>query len=100
MRAHTTSSPLHRKSKRGEFLTRPDYFCDFWLESGLCGTIYSAGDLLGYQRQRRDFHGTSARQREMPLRYRATRRLDLKYVCGKRATGFYGISKQEIRYNK
>lgn len=49
------------------------------------GTIYIARKIsLGYRRQCRDFHGVGS------LRYRATRRLDLEYGCGKSATSFYG----------
>lgn len=85
-----------RESKR-EFLTRPDYFCDSGLGStGLCGAIYSVGDLLEYQRQCRDIHFRCWAKRNV-LTIRATRRLDLEYDCGKRATSFYVTSEREIR---
>lgn len=88
-----------RKSKRGEFLTRPDYFCDFWL--GSPARYIALEDLSEYQWQCAGIlHGTTARRREMSLRCRAraTHRLDLEYGCSKPATSFYGVLKEERPY--
>lgn len=85
MRAHVTSVPLHGSRNGGEFLTRPDYFCDFW--SGL-RAIYSAGSLgasatvyLGFPRRCLFSLGENA------LAISRRQSIDLEFACGKLAPG-------------
>jgi len=92
MRAHYIRAAA-RKSKRGEFLTCPDYFCDFWLES-LGTAIYNAEFFGASAIVCWDFHGTTVRRRKTSLRYRITRRSDLEYGCGKLTTNFYDALKR------
>jgi len=82
-----------RKWKRGEFLTCPDYFCDFWLENperytqrgiyiqyGISQDI--SNSVLEFSR-----HCCTPKENVFTISHNPS--VDLEYSCGKLATNFY-----------